>query len=185
MLVDIVYLCLVIMAIVTGFRRGIIGSLFSLLAVVITVLTSVHMSHVVALYLQSVFHWRSPYLPLVAFVLIAIAVLLLFRLLAKAMEGIFDMLQLTLFNKIAGAVLWTLAVTMLFSTVLWYADKIGLPGEKTKADSKAYAHVYAFAPVTNTLIGAIIPPVKNIFNNLNDWFDALDDHTSDENNVEI
>lgn len=185
MAIDIVYLSFLIIAIVIGFRRGIIASLFSLLAIVITVLASVHISHIVAQYLQDWLGWNSPYLPLVAFALIAITVLLLFRLLARTMEGIFNMLQLTLLNKIAGAVLWSLAITMLFSTVLWYADKISLPGEKTKAESRVYEHIYAFAPVTNTLIGTIIPPVKNIFNNLNDWFDALDENTVEDTTIEI
>lgn len=174
MAVDIIYVSLLIIALVVGFIRGLIASLFALIAMVVSVLAAVNLSRLVSEYLQNALHWQSPYMPLISFVIICFAVLLIFRLLAKAIERIFSFLQLTFYNKMAGAVLWALAITMLFSTLLWYGSKVGLPGEKIKTDSKTYYTLIEFAPLTNKVISYIIPPVKNIFNNLSDWFENLD-----------
>lgn len=185
MSIDIIYISLIVIAIVIGFSRGLIASIFSLLAIVISVLASVHFSKIVSVYLQEWFNWQSPYMPVIVFIIICIAVILIFRLLGKAIEGVFSALQLTLLNKLAGAVLWTIAITMLFSTLVWYGEKIGLPGEKTRTDSKTYSTLLAFAPLTNKVVGYIIPPVKNIFNNLNEWFDALGDQEISEPDTSV
>ena len=174
MAIDFIYLSLLIIALVVGFIRGFIASLFALIAMVVSILAAVNLSRLVSEYLQSWLNWQSPYMPLIAFIIICFGVLLIFRLLAKLLERVFSFLQLTLLNKMAGAVLWSLAFTILYSTLLWYGSKVHIPGEKTKADSKTYETLLAFAPLTNKVIGYIIPPVKNIFNELSDWFESLD-----------
>lgn len=174
MAVDIIYVSLLIIAFVVGFIRGLIASLFALIAMVVSVLAAVNLSRLVSEYLQNTLHWQSPYMPLISFVIICFAVLFIFRLLAKAIERIFSFLQLTFYNKMAGAILWALAITMLFSTLLWYGSMVGLPGEKIKTDSKTYYTLIEFAPLTNKVISYILPPVKNIFNNLSEWFENLD-----------
>ncbi len=187
MAVDIIYAALLILALVLGFTRGLISSLFTLIAVIISVLAAVHLSRLAAEFIGSWLNWKSPYLPLIAFIVICFGVLLLFRLLAVAIERIFSLVQLTLLNKLAGAVFWAAAITLLFSTLLWYAGRIGLPGEQVKANSKTYATLIEFAPLTNEVISFIVPPVKDIFNDLNDWFDGLDtrDDTGEDTHIAI
>lgn len=61
----------------------------------------------------------------------------------------------------------------------------GITGRKIKTDSKTYYTLIEFAPLTNKVISYIIPPVKNIFNNLSDWFDNLDDNEKSEEETQI
>jgi hypothetical protein len=59
---------------------------------------------------------------------------------------------------------------MLFSTILWYGNKMRLFKAELKADSVVYEKIEPFAPKTIEFIGVAIPALKNIFNSLGEWY---------------
>ena len=70
---------------------------------------------------------------------------------------------------------------MLFSTILFYSNNAGLLSQELKTESIVYEKAEPFAPKTIETIGKVIPPVKNIFNSLQQWFEDLEISNAKEN----
>jgi membrane protein required for colicin V production len=180
MIVDIIFFIVLLLALIHGFRKGIIHSIVSLLALVIGIMAAVRLSELAAVYLDRWFNVASRYLPLISFIAVFIGIYLLFRLLEQALEGLFKMIKLNFINQSAGALVWGLIWTMLFSTILFYINNMELFSEETKKESIIFEQIEPLAPKTIELVGKVVPPVKNIFNTMEIWFDEFKmNHASD------
>lgn len=180
MIVDIIFFIVLLLALIHGFRKGIIHSIVSLLALVIGIMAAVRLSELAAVYVDRWFNVASRYLPLISFIAVFIGIYLLFRLLEQALEGLFKMIKLNFINQSAGALVWGLIWTMLFSTILFYINNMELFSEETKKESIIFEQIEPLAPKTIELVGKVVPPVKNIFNTMEIWFDEFKmNHASD------
>ena len=178
MIIDIIFALGLILAFIHGINKGLIHSIVSLIAIVVGILAAVHLSEVTSVYIDKWFNISSKYLPLISFLLVFIIIFILFRLLEKALEGFFKVLQLNFLNKLAGAIIWSIVWILFYSTLLFYADNMQLLPLDTKAESIVFEKIEPLAPKTIETIGKIIPPVKNIFNSLQEWFKELENKNS-------
>lgn len=180
MIIDIIFAIVLLLAFIHGYKKGIIHSIVSLIALVIGIMAAVRLSELAAVYLDRWFNIASRYLPLISFILVFIGIYLLFRLLEQMLEGFFKMIKLNFINQLIGAVVWCVIWIMLYSTLLFYINNMNLIAEETKKDSITYETIAPFAPKTIEFVGNIIPPVKNVFNTLEIWFDEFElNHTFD------
>ncbi len=163
-----------------GYRKGIIHSIVSLIALIVGLMAAVRFSELAAVYLDKWFNISGKYLPLIAFLAVFIGLYLLFRLLEQALEGFFKLIKLNFINQIIGALIWGLVWTMLFSTILFYLNNMGLFSEELKSESVTYEKILPIAPDTFDLIGKVIPPVKNTYHSLDEWFGELHDKSTAE-----
>lgn len=170
MAIDIIYAILLLLAFIHGFRKGLIHSIVSIVALVIGIMAAVHFSQLASVYIDKWLNISSQYLPLISFIIVFIGIYLLFRLLEKALEGFFKLLQLNFINKMAGAIIWGLLWTLLYSTILFYLNNMHTIKPEAKTDSIIYEKVEPLAPATISAIGKLIPPVKNIFVDMQQWF---------------
>jgi membrane protein required for colicin V production len=173
MIIDIVFALAFLAAVFRGFRFGLVFSIFWLLSFVIGIMAGLRFSSVTAGYLQEWFNIREEYLPLVSFLLTILLAILLFRLIGKAIDGLFRMVKLSFLNKLAGGVVWGLITALLFSCILWYGNNMELFSEKLKADSVVYEVLVGFAPATMDLIGKLVPHAADLFHDLQEWFDKV------------
>ncbi len=180
MTIDIIFAIILILALIHGYRKGIIHSIVSLLALIIGIIAAVRLSELASLYLDRWFDISFRYLPLISFIAVFLGIYLLFRLLEHALESFFKLIKLNFINQLAGALVWGIIWTMLYSTILFYLNNMELIKPENKKDSIVFEKVEPFAPKTIELIGNIIPPVKNVFNTLEIWFDEFKmNHTTD------
>jgi membrane protein required for colicin V production len=174
MILDIVYCLVLLLAFIRGYKKGLLHAIVTLLAILIGIMTAVRFSEIAAVYFDKWFNITSKYLPLIAFVAVFFAVYFLFRLVEAGMEGFFTLLKINFINKFLGGAVWALTWTMIFSTALFYADNMQLLSEEVKAESITFEKIEPLAPDVIAGIGKVIPPVKNIFNSLQEWFDDLE-----------
>jgi len=180
-ILDIVFAILLLLAFIHGYRKGLIHSVVSLLAIVIGIMAAVYLSELTAIYIDKWFNISSKYLPMISFMVVFIGIYLLFRLLENMLEGFFKLLKLNFINQIAGAIIWSVIWIMLFSTILFYSNNAGLLSLELKNESVVYEKAEPFAPKTIETIGKVIPPVKNILNSLQQWFKDLEISETKEN----
>ena len=172
MIIDLVYGGIIAIAVFRGFRFGLVFSIFWLISIVAGILAAVSLSHITASYLERWFHIAPAFLPLLAFLLTMVLVVMVVRILGKLMDGLFKVLQLSTLNKLAGALVWGVIASLLFSTVLWYANNMSVFKPELIADSKVFSHLIAFAPFTMDIIGSLLPSAGSIFDRLQEWFDS-------------
>lgn len=171
MWVDLLFLLVLIAAVIKGAMRGIVLALFSFIGWFIGLAAALKLSAVVAVYLQDHTNIDARWLPLLSFLLVFVLVVLLVQWAGKALEGILKLSLLGWVNRLGGALLYAGIYTLIFSIILFYADKMHLINEETLATSRVYKATAGLAPTLIEGIGALIPAVKETFHQLEDFFE--------------
>jgi membrane protein required for colicin V production len=173
MWIDIVFVIALIIAVIKGAMRGIVMALFSFAGCIIGLAAALKLSAVVAVYLQEHTDINARWLPLGAFVLVFVVVVLLVQWAGKAVENLFDFTLLGWVNRLGGALLYTGMYALLGSILLFYADKMHLISSETLSSSRAYALTAGIAPALIEGLGTVIPAFKNTFQELQTFFDKV------------
>lgn len=173
MIIDVVFIIVMIVAIFKGFSKGFIVGIFSLLAFVIGLAAALKLSAVVAMYLEGKGMHASKWLPLLSFFLVFIVVILLVNLGAKIIKKTVQLAMLGWLDGLLGVILYMIIYTIIFSTVLFFADKMYLMKPQTIEDSYTYKYVSPWGPMVINNLGKVIPLFKDLFYQLEDFFDSL------------
>lgn len=156
-----------------GFRKGIVHVLFSSLAMLLATLGAIKFSGKLATYLFETNETTSAWTPILAFTIVFAAIMFFVFLVSKTIDASLKKIRLSGLNKIAGAVLYILMIATLFSTFLWLGDKVGLLSIALKEASITYNYLSPIAPKAITLLGYILPFVKDSFNELSNVLDSI------------
>jgi membrane protein required for colicin V production len=173
MLIDLIFIVLLFIAVVKGYSRGVIIAVFSVLALIIGLAAAIKLSAVTASWLKGSIHVAAKWLPVISFVVVFFITALLVRLGAKALEKTTEFILLGWMNKLGGILLYAALYTIVFSVLLFYAEKINLIKPHTIAVSKTYAFIKPWAPKAMNIIGNIIPLFTNMFQELEKFFTNL------------
>lgn len=178
MIIDVIFAILVVIAIIKGFRKGLIIALFSLLAFIVGLAAALKLSAFVALHLKDSINLSAKWLPFISFIIVFITVVILVKLGARLIEKFAEMTMLGWANKLGGILLFALLYTLIFSVFLFYADKIHLINTNTLAASQTYPFIKPLGPVAIDGFGKIIPVFKDMFTQLEDFFASLPEKAS-------
>lgn len=173
MLIDIIVLILLILAAVKGFRNGLILALFSFLAFLVGLAAAIKLSAVAAAYIGTSVHISQRWLPVVAFVVVFLIVVLLVRLGARLLQGVVEVAMLGWLNRLGGVVFYALLYLFIFSLILFYADETGFIQPEAAEASATFLYIRPLGPVVMEGLGSIIPLFKNMFTELEAFFEGV------------
>ena len=173
MLIDIIVLILLIMAIFKGLRKGLIVAVFSFLAFLIGLAAALKLSTLMADYIGTNVDISQRWLPVVAFAVVFIVVVMLVRLGAKAIEGAVRMMMLGWLNRIGGVLFYVLIYFFIFSIILFYATQLHVLKPDLMQASATYAYIAPFAPKMIDILGAVIPFFRDMFEQLLRFFEEV------------
>ena len=170
MILDILFAIILILAVIKGYRRGLIVGLFSLVAVFIGLAAAIKLSAVVAGYIGSAVKISDQWLPVISFAVVFLLVILLVRLGANAIERTFEVAMLGWINKLGGIILYIVLYTVVFSILLFYAEQMKLVQPATISQSVVYPYVQPWGPRAINWFGSVIPLFKDMFEELQQFF---------------
>jgi membrane protein required for colicin V production len=173
MIIDIIFLVFMIMAVVKGLQRGLIVAVFSIVAFIVGLAAALKLSAVVAVWLGHSTNINVKWLPVIAFLLVFLAVVLAIRWGAKLMEKAAEVAFLGSINKIGGVLLYVLLYSIIFSVLLFYTVQFGLFTQQAINESKVYIYIQPWGPRVIDTIGIVIPVFKNVFSDLQEFFGNL------------
>ncbi|HRE39130.1 MAG TPA: CvpA family protein [Chitinophagaceae bacterium] len=178
MLLDIVFAVVMVLAIIKGYQRGLVVGLFSLVSVIIGLAAAVKLSAAVAGYIGEAVKVSEEWLPVIAFAVVFIVVVILIRLGANAIEKAVEVVMLGWLNKLAGILLYVTIYTIVFSVLLFYAEQIKLIQPATIEKSLTYSYIQPWGPKVIDGLGSLIPFFKNMFDELSTFFSGVADNIS-------
>ena len=173
MLPDIIFAVVIVLAILKGYRSGLVVGLFSLVAVIIGLAAAMKLSTVVAGYIGKAVKVSDEWLPVISFAVVFFVVILLIRLGARAIEKTVEVAMLGWVNKIGGVILFAAIYTVVFSVLLFYAEQMKLVEPETINKSVTYSFVQPWGPKAINGFGTIIPIFKDMFGELEQFFDGV------------
>lgn len=175
MLIDIIFIVLLVTAIFKGYTKGFIIAIFSVLALIIGLAAAIKLSVITAAWLKDAVHIAAKWLPVIAFGLVFLIVVLLVRLGAKALQKTAEFALLGWVNKLAGILLYMALYTVILSVLLFYAEKVNIIEQNTIVSSKTYSFIKPWGPKAVNSIGTLVPFFKDMFHQLEDFFAGLSD----------
>jgi len=173
MFLDLLFAVIIVLAVLKGYKRGLIVGLFSLVAIIIGLAAAIKLSAVVAGYIGRTVRVSDQWLPIVSFIVVFIIVVLLIRLGANAIERTIEVAMLGWVNKIGGVLLYVVIYTMVFSVLLFYAEQVKLLQPETISKSVTYSYVQPWGPRVINGFGKILPVFKDMFGDLEHFFDGV------------
>jgi len=149
--IDIIIALPLIWGLYQGFSKGFIISAASLLALILGIYGALKLSHITSFYLINHFDLSDKYLPIIAFVVTFIAIVILVHLLAKILDKLVKAVALGFLNRIAGMVFNVVKYAFLISIVIvileGFDKKISFIPKDMKENSLLYEPLSAFAPI--------------------------------------
>ena len=175
-MIDIIFAIIMVMAIIKGYRKGLVVAVFSIVAYIIGLAAALKLSTVVAGYLQHNVNVSNKWLPFISFALVFLVVVILVNWAGKLIQETFEMAMLGWLNRIGGVVFYAALYIIIFSIFLFYAEKIHLISDDSFKNSATYSFVKPWGPVVIDGFGNIIPLFKEMFTQLESFFASVSDN---------
>jgi len=170
MRIDVLFLLLMVLAVFRGLRHGLILSVMSALAWIVGLAAALKLSAAIALLLKNSIHVSTRWLPVLAFLLVFLGVVLMIRWGARLIEEGLDLTMMGWLNKLAGVLLYAVIYTIVFSVLLFYAIQVHLVSAATASSSVVYPVIRSWGPMAIDELGKIIPFFKGMFVELEKFF---------------
>lgn len=173
MFLDIIVVILLVLALWKGIRNGLILGIFSFLAFIIGLAAAMKLSAVAADYIGQNVSVSERWLPIIAFAVVFLVVVLLVRLGAKALESVVEGATLGWLNRLGGVVLFALIYLFIFSILLFYAGQLQLINPETQAASVSFPLLQPLGPRIIEGLGVVVPFFRDMFAELSAFFDGV------------
>jgi membrane protein required for colicin V production len=172
-MIDILFFLIVFLAIIRGYRKGLILAFFSMVCGLIGLAAAVKLSAVLATHMKSDLHMTSRWLPVIAFILIFILVMVVIRWAGKLLEKMVQMVLLGWLNKLGGILLFLVLYLSIYSIILFYGTKTLVISKQSVDNSHFYSLIAPFGPAIIRFITGFIPYGHDMFNALEGFFDKI------------
>jgi membrane protein required for colicin V production len=148
--IDIVLGILLVLAAISGFRKGLVVELASLAALVLGIWGAVEFSYITSEFLVENFDWKWDHLNIASFIITFVVIVILVHIVGSTVNKLVETVLLGFVNKLAGLVFGILKSALILSIVLVVFDKIDedmeILSKDTKAESRMYEPIRNLAP---------------------------------------
>ncbi|MEM6318391.1 MAG: CvpA family protein [Bacteroidota bacterium] len=168
MTLDIIFVLFAAIGFYTGYARGIIKTVFTILSFTIGLLAAFKMAPAFTNFLEDLTKNDNPLMFIAGFLLSFIIMMVILRLISRGLEGILKSANINFINQIIGGVVLGAGSILIYSTLVWFADKSHMIDSQTKQSSLTYAYTKEF-PSQMKVVGEQLKPVFTDF-----WNEALD-----------
>jgi len=172
-MIDIIFYIILLLAIIKGWRRGLLLALFSVVCCLLGLAAAVKLSAVVAAHLGSGLQISSRWLPVIAFILVFVAVAILVRWAANLLENVLKMVFLEWLNKLGGILLFILLYISVYSVILFYGTHAQIISPEAVRTSHIYPLIAPWGPAVVRFIERFIPFGQEMFTALETFFDRI------------
>lgn len=179
MILDLIGTVLLVAFFIQGYRKGIIVAIFSLLAIVLGVVCALKLSGKFAGYLFAQGWVTSGWAQIVSYILLFVGVAWVVRLGGKFLQKTFEAVMLGLPNRLIGGAIYGIMAAIIWSICLWLGNQIHLFTPETIVASKTYSWFMPVAPWVFDHVGAILPFAKDIFAELQHFFEGVNQQLPD------
>ncbi|MFT3682002.1 MAG: CvpA family protein [Ferruginibacter sp.] len=175
-MLDLIFAIIMVIAIIKGWRKGLVVAVFSIVAYIIGLAAALKLSAVVAAHLQQNVNVSNKWLPFISFALVFLVVVILVNWAGKLLQNAFEMAFLGWANRLGGIIFFAALYIIIFSIFLFFAEKIRLLSDASIQSSIVYPFVKPWGPVVIDSFGKLVPIFKEMFTQLESFFTAVSDN---------
>lgn len=145
MVIDLFLIIVLAYGFYTGFRQGIIRTVFSILSLVLGLLAALRFTPLVTGLFEKLFGQTGALLLVVGFVTTFLLTLLLLRLVAKGLEGLMEKTHLHFVNQVIGGTVLASISAFFYSLILWFVvESVLTPRSQAVVSSHTYPFLRSY-----------------------------------------
>ncbi|MBK9270082.1 MAG: CvpA family protein [Saprospiraceae bacterium] len=175
MIVDIVCLILVGTSFYLGYTKGIIKTVFGVLAILFALLATLKFSFVMINLLEKILDTDPRINIILGFALTFILVMIAIRMIGHGLEKVLETIHLNILNKVAGGVVAGFMTLVVFSSLIWFLDQVRLIGPQTKEQSIAYPVLEKMPELSKEVFSGLKPYFSEFWDKTQRAMDQVDD----------
>lgn len=149
--IDIIIAIPLVWGLYQGFSKGLIISAASLAALILGIYGAIKFSHITSFYLINNFDLSDKYLPIIAFAVTFVIIVVLIHLLAKILDKLVKAVALGFINRIAGMVFNVFKFAFILSVIIMILEgfdkKMSFIPKDMKEQSLLYEPLASIAPM--------------------------------------
>ncbi len=150
-ILDIILGVILLLAFISGFRKGLFVALASLVGLIAGVFGAIYFSDFAGGYISQWFNWSDQTTKLASFVVTFLVIVILINMAGKFLTKIADFAALGLLNKLLGGVFALLQYAFIISVLFMFFNNSNITGyvmsEEKKENSVLYTPIAALAPL--------------------------------------
>ncbi|MCP3932959.1 MAG: CvpA family protein [Bacteroidetes bacterium] len=174
MVIDIIFAIAAGYGFFIGYTKGIIKTVFTILAFGFGLMAAFKFAPAMTNFLETAFNSDNPLMFIAGFLLTFVLTMVFIRLIARGLEGILKTANINIINQIAGGVLLSGMMILLYSVLLWFGDKSHLVNDKTKEDSFTYEYIKDFPTQVWAAAETLKPTFEEFWDHSVDFMDKLE-----------
>jgi len=191
MIIDLLFLITAIYGLYLGYSRGIIKTVFTVLSVLFGVIIAFRFSPDMTRFspdmtelLESLFTSTNPLMFIAGFLLTFVLTMIAIRTFARVLENGLESANINFINQAAGAAITAAFTTLLFSTLVLFANQAHLIEEDTKQDSIPYSYLEKYPQTMWGLLGKAKPTLQRFWDRSVEFMDRLEDYRVEDSESE-
>ena len=171
---DIIIIIILTFGAYSGYKKGLILELISILAFVLAIVGGFKLLHIGMEYIAKAYDGFGSFLPFVAFLVLFVLIIVVVNLIGKGLKKIIDWTPLGVMDNFAGALIGIAKWALGLSIFLWVMSSLSLnlPDFATK-ESKILPYVSEFASHVGSFISSIFPSFDSFIKTMEDLFDSF------------
>ncbi len=162
-----------LIAVWRGYRKGFVIALFSVFALIVGIAAALKFSTIMADVIENHISASTKWIPTLSFIMVFLLSAMLVHWCGKLIESALKLTLLGWANRLCGALLYMIMYALVFSVLLFYAEKINLFNSDTTLHSKVCPLIEPFAPKLIDGFGKIVPIFKDMFKELETFFEIV------------
>ena len=197
MAIDIIFVLTMLYGFYLGFSKGIIKTVFTVLSIMFGLMAAFKFSPAMTDFLESAFSNSNPLMLIAGFLLTFVLTMVIIRMIASGLEGVLKTANINIINQLAGGILLSGILILLYSVILWFGNQATLINNDAKRSSMTYVYLEKFPTQAKNIAYKIQPIFQDFWNQSLDMMDRLEemkvveesepnifDKTDDEENSE-
>lgn len=172
MIIDIIAGIAIVLGFVRGYSKGIIGTVFTLVGLILAIVGSMKLSPLFINTMENL----MPDSPRLAYILgflgTFILIFLLIVFIGKRLEGLFKITKLNFINKLVGGAITAMLFLLVYSSILWFLNQARLISEPQKDQSITYYQLEPIPEMARDQFTAMKPVFQEFWNKTIEVFDT-------------
>ena len=171
---DIIIIVILLLGAYSGYKKGLILELISIVAFVLAIVGGFKLLHVGMEYVSKVYEGFGNFLPFVAFLVLFILILIIVNMVGQILKKIIDWTPLGFLDNLAGSLIGIIKGALILSILLWVISglHIDIP-ERFTDNSMLLPFISGFASKVGNFISTIFPSFDVFIKTMEELFESF------------
>ncbi len=174
MVIDIILVIVAVYGFYVGYSKGIIKTIFSVLAIAVGIVAALRFSPSVTDFLKQMFNETSPLMFVAGLILTFALAMMFLKLIGRGFEGILEAANINVINQTLGGAFMASVLILIYSGILWFVLNSSFRNvEDVTADSQTYPFLKEYPEQVWKVAGKMKPLVQDFWDYTIDIMDEV------------